>query len=140
VYRYQFHAQVQMAHWRDFHALLDELNAALRAKGLVPFQLWEAAFGRFNDALMVAEYETLEAYEREHFALHADAACMNLWREMETHADGIPWTDLWWRPSETRLTPTSERDRARPSRSGGTQIVARQARAPTAPTSSFVER
>jgi G3E family GTPase len=100
VIRYQVHAQVQMAHWRDFQALLDELNTAVRTKGFVPFQLWEAAFGRFNEALMVAEYETLEAYEREQHALHADAAYMNLWREMGTHMDGIPWTDLWWRPSE----------------------------------------
>ena len=100
MYRYQFHAQVQMAHWRDFQALLEELNVALRAKGLVPYQLWEAAFGRLNDALMVAEYESLEAYEREHDALHADAACMRLWREMGKHTDSTMWTDLWWRPSE----------------------------------------
>jgi hypothetical protein len=100
MYRYQFHAQVQMAHWRDFQALLEELNVALRAKGLVPFQLWEAAFGRFNEALMVADYETLEAYEREHVALHADPACMRLWRAMGKHTAGTPWTDLWWRPSK----------------------------------------
>jgi hypothetical protein len=79
-----------MAHFRDFKALLDEVNAAVRAKGLVPFQLWEAAFGRFNDFLMVAEYETLEAYEREQHVLHADAAYMNLWREMGTHMTGVP--------------------------------------------------
>jgi hypothetical protein len=89
-----------MAHFRDFKALLDELNTAVRAKGLAPFQLWEATFGRFNDFLMVAEYETLEAYEREQHVLHADAAYMNLWREMGTHMTGVPWTDLWWRPSE----------------------------------------
>jgi hypothetical protein len=100
VYRYQFHVQVQMGHWRDFHALFDQFNTALQRKGLVPFQLWEVAFGRFNEVLMVAEYETLEAYEREHFALHADATCMDLWREMTTHTDGVPWTDMWWRPSE----------------------------------------
>ena len=100
MYRYQIHAQVQMAHFRDFKALLDEVNAAVRAKGLVPFQLWEATFGRFNDFLMVAEYDTLEAYEREQHALHADAVYMNLMREITTHTDGVPWTDLWWRPSE----------------------------------------
>jgi hypothetical protein len=99
VYRYQFHVQVQMGHWREFRALLDELNAALRAKELVPFQLWEASFGRFNEALMVADYESLEAYEREHDGLHADPACMKLWREMASHTDGVIWTDMWWRPS-----------------------------------------
>jgi hypothetical protein len=89
-----------MGHWRDFQVLVDELNAALQVKGLVPFRLWEAAFGRLNNALMVAEYGSLEAYEREHFALHTDAACMDLWREIGQHTDGTPWTDLWWRPSE----------------------------------------
>lgn len=100
MYRYQFHIQVQVGHWRDFKPLLDELNEAMRAKGLVPFRIWEAAFGRFNDYLMTAEYETLEAYEREHFVLHRDAAMMDLWRQMNTHVDGIPWTDLWWTPPE----------------------------------------
>ena len=99
MYRYQFHLQVRMGHWRDFQALVDELNAALQAKGLVPFQLWEAAFGRLNDALMVAEYGSLDAYEREHLAFHADAVCMDLWRAIGQHTDTTQWTDLWWRPS-----------------------------------------
>ena len=101
MYRYQFHAQVQMAHWRDFQALFDELNAALQAKGLVPFQVWEAAFGRLNDAVMIFEYDTLEALERERAAFRADPTCMNLMRQITTHTDGIPWTDLWWRPSKS---------------------------------------
>ncbi len=98
VYRYQFHVQVRMGHFGDFHALLQELNGTLRAKGLVPFQLWEAALGRFNEFLMVAEYETLDLYEREHLAMHTDARCMDLWREMSVHLDEVPWTDLWSRP------------------------------------------
>ncbi len=98
MYRYQFHVQVRMGHFADVRTLLEELNAMLQAKGLVPFQLWEAAVGRFNEFLMVAEYENLEAYEREHFAMHTDAACMNLWRDMDAHFDGIPWTDLCSRP------------------------------------------
>jgi hypothetical protein len=72
---------------REFRTLLDELNAALRAKGLVPFQLWEAAFGRFNEALMVAEYDTLDAYEREHNSLHADPVCMTCGERL-----GRTWT------------------------------------------------
>jgi len=31
MYRYQFHAQVLMAHWRDSQALLVEFDTALRA-------------------------------------------------------------------------------------------------------------
>jgi hypothetical protein len=100
MYRYQFHLQVRVGEWRDFQALVEELNAALRAKGLVSFQLWEAAFGRFDDALMVADYGSMEGYEREHFALHSDAACMDLWRQIGQHTDAAPWTDLWWRPSD----------------------------------------
>jgi hypothetical protein len=33
--------------------------------------------------------------------MHTDAACMNLWRDMGTHFDAIPWTDLWSRPPGT---------------------------------------
>ncbi len=100
MYRYQFHVQVRMGHWREFRALLDELNAALAAKGLVPLQPWEAAFGRFNEFLMTAEYESLDAYAREHLAMHTDDACMDLWRKMYDHLEGIPWTDLWSSPSK----------------------------------------
>ena len=101
MYRYQFHVQVQMGAWRDFRALLDELNATLRAKEVTPFQPWEAAFGRFNEIMLTAEYETLDSYEREHFALHTDPTCMDLWRKMTALADGVPWTDLWWTPTES---------------------------------------
>ena len=98
MYRYQFHVQVQVGHFAEFQTLLGELNSALRAKGLIPLELWEAALGRFNEFLMVAEYQNLEIYEREHFAMHTDQACMDIWRRMDAHFDGIPWTDLWSRP------------------------------------------
>ena len=47
MYRYQTHVQVQNGHWREFRALLKELNATMGAKGLVPFQVWESSFGPF---------------------------------------------------------------------------------------------
>ncbi len=99
MYRYQFHVQVKLGEWREFMVLLDRLNEAMGAKDLVPFQLWEAAFGRFDEALLVADDDSLEHYEGEHDALHSDVGCMTTWREMCAHMDGIPWTDLWWRPS-----------------------------------------
>lgn len=99
MYRYQIHVEVRMGHWRDFKALVDQLNETLTANRLVPFQLWQSSFGRFNDTLMVAEYDSLGAYEREYFALHADATNMDLWRAMAEHTNGTPWTDLWWTPS-----------------------------------------
>ncbi len=58
MYRYQFHIQVQLGHFADFKALHEELNASLRAKDLVPFKLWEAAVGRLNEFLMVADTKT----------------------------------------------------------------------------------
>jgi hypothetical protein len=87
-----------MGRLAEFQALLEELNSALRAKGLATLELWEAAVAPFNEFLMTAECEKLEVYEREHFAMHTDAACMNLWREMDAHFDGIPRTDLWSKP------------------------------------------
>lgn len=98
MYRFQVHIQVKLGHFAAFHALVEELNSALRANGLVPFQLWAAAVGRFNEFVMVVDYGSLGAYEREQTAMHADAVCMGPWRDMDAHFDGTPWTDLWSRP------------------------------------------
>lgn len=102
MYRFQFHVQVRMGHWRDFQSLVDGLNEALEGMGLVPFQVWEAAFGRLDAALLVADYDSLATYEREHDLMHADATCMEVWRAMAAHTDVAPWTDLWWRPTGGR--------------------------------------
>jgi len=102
VYRYQVHILVRSARWRDVTAVLDQLDVAMQARNLVPFQVWEAAFGRFNDALLIAEYDSLASYEREHDALHADPTCMRLWRELGEHLTEAPWTDLWWTPATAR--------------------------------------
>lgn len=60
-YRCQFHLRVLPAHWRDFTVLVDKLNKALQDECLVPFQVWEAAFARLNEAQLVAEYDSLAA-------------------------------------------------------------------------------
>jgi hypothetical protein len=99
VYRYQTHVQVKLAQWREFHARLKQLNALMEAKGLVPFQAWESKFDKFDAFLLIADYESLAAFERENDAMHADPACMAMWREMLAFVDEPPRTEMWWRPS-----------------------------------------
>ena len=106
MYRYQTHVQVKLAQWREFHSRLKQLNELLEAMGLVQFQLWESKFGRFDAALLIADYESLAAFERENDSMHADPGCMAMWREMLGFVDEPPWTDVWWTPSTPMATGT----------------------------------
>lgn len=95
MFRHQLHAQVRIGKWRDFYALYEKLDQLQRAKNLVPAQLWSASFGPLNSAVLVTDYETVEAYDRETKAFMNDPDLMNLWREMGKQVDGIPWDELW---------------------------------------------
>jgi len=95
MFRHQLHAQVRIGHWRDFYSLYEKLDQLARAKNLVPTQLWAVSFGQLNSAVLVTDYETIEAYDRDTKAFTNDSDLMNLWREMGKHTDGIPWDELW---------------------------------------------
>ncbi len=101
MYRYQIHVQVKLAHWREFDSRLKQLNGLMEAKGLVQYQLWESKFDKFDAALLIADYESLAAFERDNDSMHSDPACMAMWREMLGFVDEPPWTDVWWTPSAT---------------------------------------
>lgn len=67
----------------------------MRAKNLVPSQLWAVTLGPLNDAVLVTDYESIEAYDRNLEASTKDADLMSVWREMGKHVEGIPWDELW---------------------------------------------
>lgn len=98
MYRYQVRAQIRYGHWREFQTLVEEIDRTLAAKGLTTFQLWEASFGRLDDAILVADYPSLAAYEREYQAAHSDPTYMDLWRKLADSLDGTPSNELWWTP------------------------------------------
>jgi len=51
--------------------------------------------GNINSAILVTDYETMEAYNQNTKAFTNDPDVMNVWREMGKHVDGIPWDELW---------------------------------------------
>lgn len=95
MFRHQFHVQVRIGQWRDFYSLYEKLDQLVRAKDLVPAQLWNVTLGQINGGVLVTEYETIEAYDRNTKAFTSDPELMNVWREMGKHVDGIPWDELW---------------------------------------------
>ncbi len=93
--RHQLHAQVRIGEWRDFYTLYEKLDMLVRAKKLVPTQLWAVTLGALNNGVLVTDYETIEAYDRNLKAFRNDPELMNVWRQMGKHVDGIPWDELW---------------------------------------------
>jgi hypothetical protein len=87
--------QVRVGQWRDFYSLYEKLEHSVVAKNLVPTQLWIGTVGNINSGVLVTDYETIEAFDRDTKAFTNDPDLMNLWREMGKHVDGIPWDELW---------------------------------------------
>jgi hypothetical protein len=95
MFRLQRHMQVRVGQWRDYYSLYEKLEQSPVAKNLVPTQLWISTVGKINSAVVVTDYETIEAFGRDTKAFTNDPDLMNLWREMGKHVDGIPWDELW---------------------------------------------
>ena len=95
MFRHQLHAQVRIGQYRDFYNLYEKLDKLVRAKKLVPTQLWGVTVGPLNNAVLVTDYESIEAYDRNLKAFVSDPDLMSVWREMGKHVDGIPWDELW---------------------------------------------
>ncbi len=93
--RHQFHAQVRVQHWREFYSLYEKLEELRRAKDLAPSQLWSPTVGQVNSALLITDYETIEAFDRQSKAFLNDPDLMRLWREMGGHVEGNSWDELW---------------------------------------------
>lgn len=95
MFRYQLHSQVRPGHWREFYRLYEEMEQLSRARNLVPSNLWLVSFGPINQAVQVADYETMEAFDQDGKAFESDPDIMKLWRDMGEHIEGIPSGELW---------------------------------------------
>ena len=95
MFRHQLHAQVRIGQYRDYYNLYEKLDQLVRAKKLVPTQLWAVSLGPLNSAVLVTDHESIEAYDRNVKAFVNDPDLMSVWREMGKHVDGIPWDELW---------------------------------------------
>jgi hypothetical protein len=95
MFRHQTHLQVRVGQWRDFFSLYEKLAQLLVAKNLVPTQLWGVTLGKINSAVLVTDYESIVAYDRNTKAFTNDADVMTVWREMSKHVEPTPWDELW---------------------------------------------
>ena len=95
MFRHQLHSQVRVGHWRDYYSLYEKLDKLVRAKKLVPAQLWTVTFGQLNSSLLITDYETIAAYDRNVKTFLKDPELMTVWRDMGKLVDGIPWDEMW---------------------------------------------
>jgi hypothetical protein len=95
MFRHQFHAEVKLGKFRDFHTTFEAFDGAVRARNLARPQLWAKSFGKINSVVIVREHESIEAYDTDNRAFLADTDCMNLWRELSQLVEATPWDELW---------------------------------------------
>ncbi len=95
MFRHQLHVQVRVGQWREYYSQYKKLDKLVRAKKLVPAQLWGVTFGQLNAAVLVTDYESLEAFDRNIKTFQKNAELMSVWREMGKFVDGIPWDEIW---------------------------------------------
>jgi hypothetical protein len=95
MFRHQLHAQVRIGQYRDYYKLYEKLDQLVRTKKLVPAQLWTVTLGPLNNSVLVTDYESIEAYDRNLKAFVSDPDLMSVWREMGKLVDGTPWDELW---------------------------------------------
>jgi len=95
MFRLQFHYQVRLGEFRQFYDLFEQLDKVVIKKGLHRSTLWGGTVGNLNNAVTFTEYETISDFWNDVNAFQADPDCMNLWRQMGRHVEGIPRSELW---------------------------------------------
>jgi hypothetical protein len=93
--RHLFYGQVRVGEWRDFYKLWEKLDETIRAKSLVPSQLWAPVVGTLSSFMLTTDYETIEAFQGNQGSFYGDAESMTIWRDMAKHFDSPPEDELW---------------------------------------------
>jgi hypothetical protein len=95
VFRQLLRMQVRLTEFREFYRLYGELETTVRKKGLRPRTLWGATVGAVNEVGMFTDYETISSFWDDTNAFQSDVECMNIWRQMFSHLDGHPRSELF---------------------------------------------
>ena len=80
MYQHQYRCQVLYGHFRQFLEISQEISALEAARGWAVSTLWATTVGAGNEAVIIAQYPSLDAFERERRQRYADAAFMKLAR------------------------------------------------------------
>jgi hypothetical protein len=78
MYRHQYRCEVLYGHFRAYMELCHEISELERSRGWAEAKVWTPTFGTDNEALIVAEYPSLAAFEEDRQARHADSEYLKL--------------------------------------------------------------
>jgi hypothetical protein len=83
MYRHHYRCEVRYGQLRQFIDLSREISALERSRGWAVSSIWTPVVGIANEVIVIAEYPTLDAFERERAARRADPEYMKLSRHAE---------------------------------------------------------
>ncbi len=83
MYRHHYRCEVRYGHFREFVQISEEIAALERDRGWAVSSIWTPTVGAANEAVIIAEYASLAAFEEERQARYGDAEYMRLARRAE---------------------------------------------------------
>ena len=83
MYRHHYRCEVRYGQFRQFVDLSRQISALEAARGWAVSTIWTPVVGIANEVIVIAEYATLDAFEREREARRADADYLKLSRQTE---------------------------------------------------------
>ena len=85
--RYIFHAQIKKGEFRQFFAAFQKWDAIRRERGDAATRLFSPFVGRVNSVMLMADFDSLTAYQAESDRLADDPEVMAARREMTEAVD-----------------------------------------------------
>jgi hypothetical protein len=83
MYRHHYRCEVHYGQFRQFVDLSRQISALEAARGWAVSTIWTPVVGTANEVIVIAEYPSLEAFERERAARRGDAEYLRLSRGTE---------------------------------------------------------
>ena len=80
MYQHQYRCQVLYGHFGQFMEVCREIQELEAARGWAVSSLWAPTVGVGNEAVIIAEYDSLATFERERAQRYGDAEFMKLAR------------------------------------------------------------
>lgn len=81
MYRHLYRSQVFYGHFRQFVELSQEISSLERVRRWAVSTIWTPTVGVANEAVIIADYQSLDDFERERRERYADAEYMRLARQ-----------------------------------------------------------
>ena len=83
MYRHHYRCEVRYGQFRQFVDLSRQISALEGARGWAVSTIWTPVVGVANEVIVIAEYPSLDSFERERAARRGDPEYMKLSRATE---------------------------------------------------------